>query len=199
MQVIKYLDNKFPDLLKNIESKIDEGADGEVYNLKSGNVAKFSIFFAWHGESMATVLNQKLKAFERVKELPDTFVKVSNFQRLMEGKRVTYSGEQDFLIYYYEMEKLQKISEDEKRVMHSILSHEDSNIEKDIGMERVLPILNGLSFGLDFDETKVINFVKKLQKLETDGIRYLDYHPRNIMKDLGGNFKLIDIDRMSIF
>lgn len=199
MQVVKYLDSNFQPLLSNLESKVGDGADGEVYNLISGNIAKFSIFFPWEGESLDLVKKEKVEIVNRVKSLPDTFVKVINFQHLMDGSRQTVDGSQLFSIYYYEMERLFKISEDEKKVMHSLISHEDSNLKKDFTTQKAKSILNGLSFGLDFDFDKVLSFIKKLQHLETVGIEYLDYHPRNVMKDSGGNFKLIDIDRMSIF
>lgn len=199
MQVIKYLENSFKDLTDQLESKIGDGADGEVFNLKSGNVAKFSIFFPWDGESLYQSNLAKKEIVSKVQSLPDTFVKVFKFQHLMDGERETVDGKQPFTIHYCEMERLFKISEDEKKVMHSVISHQDSNLKKDISTQKVVSILNGLSFGLEFDFDKVLSFVKRLQHLETVGIEYLDYHPRNVMKDLDGNFKLIDIDRMSIF
>jgi thiamine kinase-like enzyme len=90
------------------------------------------------------------------------------------------------------MEKLNKISEDEKKVFHSIMSHEDQNLHKNFSMSKIKNMLQGLSMGLDFDASKIIIFCENLRSTV---IHHNDIHPRNIMKDNFGNFKLIDFDR----
>jgi thiamine kinase-like enzyme len=90
------------------------------------------------------------------------------------------------------MEKLHPLSEDEIKVFHSLVSHEDQNKIKKYSSLEINKILQGLSIGLDFDLHKVMFFCKNLNKLT---IQHSDLHPRNLMKDSDGNFKLIDFDR----
>ena len=42
---------------------------------------------------------------------------------------------------------------------------------------------------------KVYNFIENIKNNESN-IFHTDIHPRNIMKDIEGNFYLIDFDRM---
>ena len=91
------------------------------------------------------------------------------------------------------MEKLLKISEDEAKVFHSILSHEDRGIFKNFSTDKVKKMLHGMQRGLDFDLQKIMLFYEALQNPQ---ILHLDIHPRNIMKDENNNFKLIDLDRL---
>lgn len=100
--------------------------------------------------------------------------------------------DQDNVLYFYTMEKLNKISEDESKVFHTLLSHEDSNKEKKFTQAK-LKILRGLSRGLDFDENSVKFFCENYR---SDRLFHNDVHPRNIMKDHNGNFVLIDFDRV---
>lgn len=93
------------------------------------------------------------------------------------------------------MERLNLISSDEEKVFHTILSHEDRGAEKSYKSAELQDILDGLSKGLDFDATKVKVFHEALQ---TSPIRHLDIVPRNIMKDDGGNFRMIDLERTQI-
>jgi serine/threonine protein kinase len=97
-----------------------------------------------------------------------------------------------YVLYYYVMEKLLPISEDELKVFHTILSHEDRNIEKNYTSSELEKILRGLRRGLDFDAEKV-KFLSDAIRISP--IKHLDIHPRNIMKNATGDFKLIDFDR----
>jgi thiamine kinase-like enzyme len=92
------------------------------------------------------------------------------------------------------MEKLQKITEDEGRVFHSILSHEDSGKIKDFSNEKIQELLFGMR-ALDFDAEQVTLFCNNIK---TPHLSHLDIHTRNIMKDDKGNFKLIDLDRVTL-
>jgi Ser/Thr protein kinase RdoA (MazF antagonist) len=56
-------------------------------------------------------------------------------------------------------------------------------------------MLEGLRLGLDFEWDKVVRFYKACTRSE---IIHEDIHHRNIMKDDSGNFKLIDLDRISL-
>ena len=89
------------------------------------------------------------------------------------------------------MEKLLKISSDEEKVFHTILSHEDFNKKKNFSNSELKKILKELSIGLDFDEGKVIFFYEGLRN---SIIYHPDIHQRNIMKDQLNNFKMVDCE-----
>ena len=63
-----------------------------------------------------------------------------------------------FILHYYIMEKLYTISEDEYKVFHTILSHEDREIKKNWSRKKIEETIKGLSLGLDFDKDKVLSF-----------------------------------------
>lgn len=98
-------------------------------------------------------------------------------------------------LYYYTMDKLKKISEDEKKVFHTILSHEDKNIVKNYSPPQIKKILSELHRGLDFDFKKITFFCDSLRASK---VHHQDLHIRNVMKDLQGNFKLVDLDRAQL-
>lgn len=100
-----------------------------------------------------------------------------------------------FILYYYIMERLEKLSEDEKKVFHSILDHEDRGIVKNYSLSKIEEMLAGMSRGLDFDREKVILFCDNLHRCP---ILHLDISVRNIMKDASGNYKLVDFDRAAL-
>jgi thiamine kinase-like enzyme len=102
---------------------------------------------------------------------------------------------QRYVLYYYIMEKLQKITEDEHKVFDSLVSHEDRGKKKNFTPAKVKEMLQGLRKGLDFDAQRVTFFYDNFNK---SPVAHLDIHPRNIMKDAAGNFKLIDFDRAEI-
>ena len=131
MQVIKYLDSRFQNLLSNLSDKIGDGADGEVFLHKEGDgVSKFSIHYCWGGESLEDVIEQKLALYSSARKNPEVFVRVDQAVHLLNGVRDTFNGVQEYAIFHHEMERLEKISEDEKKMFHTILSHEDNNLQK---------------------------------------------------------------------
>lgn len=178
----------------NISHRIGDGADGEVFELQDGKVLKLCIYYDW-GESFS--FENLEKVFSLLKNTNcDPFAKVYDFSYLGQYERKLYDGNlQKYYLYYYVMEKLEKISEDEKKVFHSILSHEDRNIKKNFSILKIKKILHGLNMGLDFDMEKVILFCEQILKCK---IYHKDMHPRNILKDKNNNFKLIDFDRCEI-
>lgn len=101
--------------------------------------------------------------------------------------------QEDRYCVYYTMPILNHLSQDEAKVFHTILSHEDNNVVKNYSQAQIYKILQGLSKGLDFDESKVMLFVEALKAAP---IIHLDIHPRNIMKDDLNNFKMIDLNRV---
>lgn len=184
-----------PELIPvQISSRLGDGADGEVFEIlnSTDKVIKFSILYEYS--------NPIDKEFERISNVldflqrthPDTYAQVYENKKLIKSSRKTVSGLQDYILYYYIMEKCFKISDDEKKVFHTILSHEDRGIKKNYLDHEVKKILHGLSLGLDFDMKKIFSFYQSFQKVL---INHSDIHPRNIMKDKLGNFKLIDFDR----
>ncbi len=189
----KFCKDKIP---PNISKKIGDGADGECFHLSNdcNKVIKLSVLYEYdrgdieeqYKQNIAPILefliNNPIKVFANVY----SHKYIGSFCRDFNGSN------QSFIIYYYVMEKLNKISEDEQKVFHTILSHEDRGINKNFSIADIRKILNGLRIGLDFDYKKIIDFYSEMLCCP---IIHLDLHPRNIMKDNFGNFKLIDLDR----
>jgi hypothetical protein len=179
--------------------RLGDGADGEVFQVygDESKVIKLGVFYeidttaqehSIHLEKILTYLIQShLDPYARVYE----YKPLGFFERTVLGKKKP----QTYFLYYYVMEKLSKLTEDEKKVFHTIVSHEDRNIKKNYAPEKLQKILAGLSRGLDFDVERVIFFHDNLRKTP---VKHLDLHARNIMKDAAGNFKLIDFERAEL-
>lgn len=180
-----------------VKDKIGEGADGDCYSLSndSDKVVKFSVHYCWDQEDTAKIIDNRLQGYIQVQNNPDLFARLYEFGFLGKGTRQVVSGEQEYLIFYCLMEKLDKISEDEIKVFHTLLSHEDRNCNKRYSLLQISKILKGLAVGLTFDQEEVIFFMQKIMSTKTG---YTDFHPRNIMKDKNKNFKLIDFDRIAM-
>lgn len=133
----------------------------------------------------------------------DTYARVHDYgylgtfnrSQVMYRGKIESSRQQEFILYYYIMEKLLKISDDEKKIFHSILSHEDRGIIKNYSPANIKKMLDGMSLGLDFDMERVIFFC---ENLNTSGIKHNDLHARNILKNINGEFKLIDFDECTL-
>jgi len=203
MILLSLCQNLCPDQIPVVPGeRLGDGADGEVFEIKDepDKVIKFCIFYdnddcdaAIHYfehtvPNLKYLINNPMPICARVY----AHMSMGSFRRDFASSK---SGKQSFVLYNYIMEKLQKISEDEKKVFHSILSHEDRGIEKNFTVEKVTEMLQGLSRGLDFDAERVIFFY---EKLISGSLIHMDLHPRNIMKDAEGNFKLIDFDRVQL-
>lgn len=184
-----------------VDIRLGDGADGEVFSIVGvpDKVLKLGVFYERHDKGFEKHYKQIQRVLDYLIETkPSAYARVyehgylGSYTRKAEHWR---SGEQKFLIYYYTMEKLEKISEDERRVFHSILSHEDRGIEKKFSPEEIHEMLKGMGRGLDFDAEKVTLFCNNIKSAS---ISHLDIHVRNIMKDDTGNFKLIDLDRIEL-
>lgn len=184
-----------------VDVRLGDGADGEVFSIVGvpDKVLKLGVFYERHDKGFEKHYKQIQRALDYlIANQPDAYARVyehgylGSYARKAEHWR---SGEQKFLIYYYTMEKLNKISEDESRIFHSILSHEDRGIEKNFSPEKIHEMLKGMGRGLDFDVEKVTLFCNNIRSAS---ISHLDIHVRNIMKDNVGNFKLIDLDRIEL-
>jgi len=182
------------------EERLGAGADGEVLTIQGqpDRVIKLGIIYQHPA--------RELKLYKQIQQVLDHVMTTqpAAFVRVYEhGYLGTYSRKivewrkdhQDFLIYYYIMEKLENLNEDEKKVFHSILSHEDREIAKNYSLEKITEMLQGMSQGLDFEIDKVMLFCERLRETL---LIHEDLHPRNIMVDSEGNFKLIDLDRCSL-
>ena len=182
----------------NLSTKLGDGADGEVFLLEGEDdkVIKLSILVDYWEDYTTMFSNVENVASFLIHEQPSTYARVFNFSKLVEASRPLYNGSnQKFIIYSYIMEKCFPISEDEKKVFHSIISHEDLGIEKNYSEERVKEMLSGMAVGLDFELERIIFFYRNFKKVP---ICHRDLHVRNIMKDVSGNFKLVDFDRTTL-
>jgi len=184
---------------------LGDGADGDVYLVKNdtSKVIKFcklyedNDLFEANFKSIIDVLS-----FLEKKSI-NTFAKVFSHGVLgtFDRKQIYYldnkalEHQQKFTLYYYIMERLNKISEDEKRIFHSIICHEDSGTPKDLSLSTIDKMLDGMGRALDFDKKKVMFFCRNIRNLP---VHHNDIHKRNIMKDNDGNFKLVDFDRSSL-
>lgn len=174
---------------------ISEGADGECFELLNdpNKVIKFCVLYDCN-TNIDSIYSKTYKLLNFIKNNNlSAYVKVHEHNFLKHGLRATCVGKQKYLLYYYIMDKLYNITNDEKKVFHSILSHEDRGVIKNYSTESSKDILCGLQRGLDFNLEKIMMFLENLKK---SPIVHLDLHPRNIMKDRKGNFKLIDLDRI---
>lgn len=181
--------------------RLGDGADGEVFAIEgdSTKVLKLGILYERYDKDFE-------KQYKQIHNVLDYLVAspTNSYARVYEhGYLGTYSrkadhwrgGEQKFIIYYYTMERLDKISEDEKKVFHTILSHEDRGIKKNFSPDKIREMLQGMSRGLDFDAEKVTLFCNNIR---TAPVSHLDIHVRNIMKNESGDYKLIDLDRIEL-
>jgi serine/threonine protein kinase len=182
--------------------RLGDGADGEVLSIKDqpDKVIKLCVIYDHPA--------RELKEYQQIQQVldyimnaqPPAYVRVYKHGYLGTYSRQIYKvpnkcEKQEFLLYYYIMEKLYKITEDEKKVFHSIISHEDRGIEKNYSPEKVNEMLQGMSRGLDFDVEKVRVFYYNLRQAH---VLHRDLHVRNIMKNATGDFKLVDCDRITI-
>lgn len=180
--------------------RLGDGADGEVLSIQDqpDRVIKLSIIY--------DTPSRKIKEYKNIKQVlelvmatqPPAYVRVYEHGYLgtFSRKMVDWHKQhQDFLMYYYIMEKLSKITEDEKKVFHSIISHEDRGIEKNYTTEKIEEMLWGMSRALDFDYRQVMLFCDNLRRAN---VFHKDVHVRNIMKNADGIFKIIDIDRATL-
>lgn len=179
--------------------RLGDGADGELLTIQDqpDRVIKLGVIYQHPNRELA-VYKQIRQVLDYVIAVqPPAFVRVYEHGYLGTHTRKVVGVEetQEFLMYYYIMERLNKITEDEKRVFHSIVSHEDRGIEKNYSSIKITQMLQGMSRGLDFDAEKVILFYNNLR---TAHVLHQDIHTRNVMKNALGDFKLIDLDRTTI-
>lgn len=183
--------------LPPLGKEIGYGADGQVFDTIDNKVIKIAVCF---DQSRQFVDIQNILQYI-MKNSPPAYASVHQSEYLGEYTRPYYhcgvktTIVQQYYLHYYIMDKLSKISEDERKIFHSIVSHEDRNIVKNFHLDKVKKMLTSMSYSLDFDYNKVIFFYQNLYNCP---LRHMDLHVRNIMKDKDGNFKMIDFDRMKL-
>lgn len=181
MSILKLCEQLCPGKIPVVLStKLGAGADGEVFEIDSNPIQVIKICLLYDLEVNPVI------SYLVTYPLP-TYARVYECGRLFENEKI--------IIHYYIMEKLFPLSEDESKVFHTIISHEDRNIIKNYSFREIKKILRGLSRGLDFDEKRVTFLCENLKKTP---VHHLDLHSRNIMKDAQGNFKLVDFDRCKL-
>jgi RIO-like serine/threonine protein kinase len=173
--------------LPDLGEEIGYGADGQVF-LLNDLVIKYSVYF----DKDYTNYKKLKQLFDFIKnDDSNLFVKLFSFDYLLSGERDFYTRKQKYIICSCTMEKLIPLNEDEKKVFHTTISHEDGNKLKPI-TNNTFDMIKELHNFLSFDYNKMIEFHKKLQ---TSKINHNDLHVRNVMKDSNNNYKLIDFDR----
>lgn len=194
-----------PDLIPpDIGESLGDGSDGQVFDLTSdsGKVIKISLLCCYLGENLDLEFSRIQKSLLYLKENDDqayarlyAYESLGKFSRMIFNDRISLGEEQNFILYSYVMEKCFKLSQDEKKVFHTLLDHEDRNIVKNYSTAEIKNILTGLAVGLDFDEKKVTLFCDNLRH---SPLRHRDISIRNIMKNGSGDFKLVDFDRTKL-
>jgi hypothetical protein len=161
-----------------ITSLVDAGRCGNIYAIKNdlNRVVKITKIHNNNFENFTSILNFLTKN------------KSGLYAKIFEHGLLEVVD--NYVLYYYIMEKYNYISDDEYKVFDSILSHRDFNVKKKFSMQELDEVLLGLSKGLDFDLKKVKCFYNLI---ELHPILHKDLHSRNIMKD-NEDFVLIDLD-----
>ena len=199
MQILKYIHTYNHQIINKIGKEYNSGgADGQIFNhINDDNkVIKLSILFKCGEQNLYSIfklINESLSFIENNK--PFTCVRVYEHKFLERGERFINNSYQDYIVYYYIMEKLNQITDEEYKLFYSILSHEDRGIIKNYSDSILIKTLTDLNISFDFNFDKVLFFYKNLKNSK---IVHNDLHPRNIMKDKQDNFRLIDFDRCRI-
>src|ERR1700723_898766 len=135
MQALKLCRQNCPEKLPNhIDIYLGDGADGEVYTIENDptKVLKFGILFDYPDHNPADKYREVNSVLSYLYRNPSpVYAQVYSHVYLGQWYQPQYGGmPAPYVLYYYSMERLKKLSEDERKVFHSILSHEDRNIEK---------------------------------------------------------------------
>lgn len=196
MQVLKVIQQHNFQLSYSLENEIGYGADGQVFNIADdpSKVIKLCILYERDNFDLPKELGVREQVLNYlIDNSSRAYANVYDYSKLGDGERSWFGNQkQKYSIYYYVMEKLEELSKDETRVFHSVLSHEDRGVVKNMSSKKIKEILFGLKVGLDFPEENIILFIEELKRSQ---IRHLDLHTRNIMKTGTGEFKMIDFDR----
>lgn len=197
MQAKKLYEKMFPNEPDITEEEVGSGADGDVYSIKNDKlkVIKYTVQYCWDDININEIVSSKFEVMAKIKQENHIFANVYDFKFLGKGTRNIVDGSQNYLLFSCIMEKLNKITDDEKKIFHTLLSHEDCNKIKKLKQSQVNKILQSMHGYIDFDYDAVKKFYNNVISSK---IKHSDMHPRNIMKDNFGNFKFIDFDRVHL-
>ncbi len=201
MLVLKLCQQLCPEKIPVVTAaRLGDGADGEVFDIEGqpDQVVKFGVLYQTGSSKVQDTYKYIVRVLDYLIQNPSpTYARVYSHGYMGKFSRaVTWSNkEQPYILYYYLMEKLYKITEDERKVFHSVVSHEDRGMKKNFSAQKVKEMIIGMNTGLDFDAEKVTFFC---DNFKNTSVSHLDIHVRNIMKDSNGNFKLVDFDRAQI-
>ncbi len=197
MMIFEKLQSRYknPKTKFDIKEYIDSGADGEAYLTNNNNVIKFSILFDLSYDfQMFKKSSEILKNLNDIKNNPiDCYVKVINNDYLFDNQIKTKIGNQFYCLYYYTMEKLNHLSDDEVSAIRTLAPQVDKN-NPTIDLTKAKSAINEVSNYLDFNANKLLKFYSSYINCR---YHHNDFHSRNIMKDSDGNFKLVDLDRIT--
>lgn len=196
MLVRKLCQQYCPDRLPaNLGERLGDGADGEVFALtnQSDRVIKLGVILQRTSRSPEdTYQDMKEVLSALVDRQSNAYVRVHEYGELYRGSRPWGDGMQNFLLYYYTMDKLRELMPDERAVFAAILEHPDRIISSNCNPAVLERFLQEWCGGLDIDRPRVMLLFDRYQSA---AIEHQDLHQRNIMKDADGDYKLIDIER----
>lgn len=195
MQTLRLVQQHNLPLPYQLGEEIGIGADGQVFEVLGDptKVIKICGLFQLPNHDLEREYLQRSQVLDYLIRNPSpAHARVYEHVKLGEWERMFDHHPQRYILHYCVMERLNELSEDEKKVFHSILSHEDRGIIKNFPLTKLQAILQGLRLGLEFSAERVMIFLEELQKSK---VRHLDLHQRNVMVDGQGNYRLIDFDR----
>jgi hypothetical protein len=199
MQVLNLLDDK---VLQANNIELGEptgfgGAHGEVFELVGlpDRVIKLSVLydtFNYRETFQNAFLDIEMTFAKLIVASPSHFVRVFDFSKLAIGRRKVVFGPQEYIVYGTTMEKLFPLTEGEKKILKTICSLYNKDVDDRRPVEK---IVSEVAQWYDFPVDKVLTFYSQL--LSCPHI-HNDCHRRNIMKDSNNNYKLIDLDLVKI-
>lgn len=170
------------------------GADGQVFHIKNDpdKVIKLSIFYSYDEYIIEHHYSNIENKYKTVINNPQkSIVKVFNINYIHHKVYGKCTIAKNYIIYYSIMEKLIPITKDEDKILKSLCDLKNNKINT----FSFPKIVDELKHYYLFDRDKVLDFY---DGLDSSIVIHNDFHRRNIMKDNDGNFKLIDLDRISI-
>jgi serine/threonine protein kinase len=173
--------------------RLGEGAEGEVLSIVGDDtrVLKLTMMLANPGHSDNDYRYQKMRdgLDYFVGQHPAGYVRVYEHGHLGSCPLVGPPAMQ-YIFHYTVMEKLGNISDDEFEVFRGILEDDYDGLSPKIVEAKVAEMR---SAGLDFEPKGVTLFADNIRAAS---VIHEDLHPHNIMKDIHGDFKLIDLDNV---
>lgn len=190
-----YCNDKIPRI--DMNRKLGGGADGEVYPSLDDptQVYKLCIMHDQFQEPVLSRYDRLSTIFSFLRDTPpNSYGRVFNFSKveLSEEAAKRYSNGA-FIFHYYSMEKLERPTDDEIRVLESLISCQ-GGIRYNYSMDATRVLLEGLIKGLTFNMEKMMTFANDYVLCP---IIQTDLHTGNILKDKEGNFKVVDFDRLT--